>query len=101
MAEQHSNIKKLALIFFILIGGSHILSGLMTSNGYFLPLSNDINKVLDIPFAMTALLYGFTSIEIRKDNPQKKVYYVIMAGISVLLFLSLIYINLILPDQIN
>jgi len=91
--------RKLALGFFILIGGTHILTGLMVSNDYFLPISNVINRVLDIPFAMITYFYACTWMEIHEKNPRRNMYFILMAIGAILLFLLFIYINLFLPDR--
>lgn len=93
------NIKKVALIFFLVLGLTHILSGLMFSNGYFTDISLTVNRVLDIPFAMSALLYALASMYGGfKENRQKSMN-IVMIVFSVLVLLILIYINFLIPDK--
>jgi hypothetical protein len=93
------NLKKVALIFFIVLGLAHIISGLMFNNNYFIPTSMVVNRVLDIPFAMTALIYGLASFYTSLSEKKHKFTGIAMSIISLLIFLILIYINFLLPDK--
>lgn len=94
------NIKKIALVLFIVLGISHILSGLMLSNGYFLPVSFILNRSLDIPFAMTAVIYAAASIYEKIEGKSKNTIGIGILGISLIIFILLIYINLFTPDKV-
>jgi D-alanyl-lipoteichoic acid acyltransferase DltB (MBOAT superfamily) len=94
------NIKKVALVFFIGLGLAHILSGLMLSNNYLTPITIIINRVLDIPFAMSAVIYGLATIYCDIDEKKRKNLNIIMITFSILIFLILIYINFLIPDKI-
>lgn len=94
------NIKKVALIFFIIIGITHIVSGLMVSNRYFMPISLIINRILDIPFVLAALIYGFSGILINHYE-QKKWLGRIFIGVTLFIFTILVYINFLLPDKLS
>ncbi len=93
------NIKKVALIFFIVLGLVHIVSGLMFSNNYFTPASLIVNRVLDIPFAMTGLIYALSSIYSTLDEKFHKIVNIAFIAISLIIFVALIYINLFIPDK--
>jgi hypothetical protein len=92
------NIKKVALIFFLILGMGHIISGLMVSNSYATSASLIVNRVLDIPFAMSALLYGISSIYMGINEKWLKIANKASIVISVLVFIVLIYINFLVPD---
>lgn len=93
------NIKKVALVFFIVLGGAHLVSGLMVSVNYFVPVSTIANRVLDIPFAMSALLYGLTGISTKMNEKSRKIGNIVSIALSLLIFGVLIYINLLIPDK--
>lgn len=93
------NIKKVALIFFLVLGLGHIVSGLMFSNNYGTPASLIINRVLDIPFAMSALIYGLSSIYTELTGKSHKIVNIVFIVISLLIFALLLYINLLVPDK--
>jgi hypothetical protein len=92
------NIKKVALIFFIVLGLTHILSGLMLSNSYLMPTSLVVNRILDIPFAMSALIYGLSATYEEINEKHHKTANIIFIAISILVFCVLIYINFFVPD---
>lgn len=93
------NIKKVALIFFLILGLAHIISGLMFSNNYGMPASLIINRILDIPFAMAALIYGLSSIYTEMNEKSHKLANIAFIAISLLIFVLLLYINLLVPDK--
>ncbi len=93
------NIKKIALVFFFILGSVHILSGLMTANDYFMPASLVLNRVLDIPFAMSAVIYGFASIYVKMAPGKHKAANIAFSVISILILVLLLYINLLTPDK--
>lgn len=93
------NIKKVALALFLLLGTVHIISGLMFTNGYLMPTSMVINRVLDIPFAMMAVVYGCMVIYTGIDEKKRKGASIAMIVVSLLIFAILIYINLFIPDK--
>lgn len=92
-------VRQTALIFFFLIGLTHIVSGLMASNELGLPLSNLINKILDIPFAIIATIFGLSNFPISSQNPRKGLYLALMGVICLLVLGVLVYINLLIPDR--
>lgn len=93
------NVKKIALVFFIILGSSHIVSGLMTANNYLMPISLVMNRILDIPFAMTALIYGLASIYVKMPENKHKIANIAFGALSILIFAGLLYINLLTPDK--
>ncbi len=92
-------LRQVSLIFFLIIGSLHILSGLMVSQNQMLPLSNIVNRVLDIPFALIGLILGLSQARISSDSPRRKAFYIMMIIISLLVLGLLLYVNLFLPDK--
>lgn len=84
---------------FVILGILHILSGLMFANEYLLPTSMIVNRVLDIPFAMMAVIYGFMNMYTNLDENSRKIPGIAFLVISVIIFVLLIYINLLIPDK--
>ncbi|MFC1749048.1 hypothetical protein ACFL2V_09610 [Pseudomonadota bacterium] len=94
-----NNLKKVALILFIVIGLTHIISGLMMSNNYFPALTITLNRVLDIPFAMTGLIYAFVLIHEGIAEEKKKLASIGFIVITVIILLVLLYLNFLVPDK--
>jgi len=94
------NIKKVSILFFIIIGALHIGSSLFISNGMYVKEALILNKTLDIPFIITGLIYGTTSLRISLARKEKshRILDATLAGVIVVVFIALIVINLLVPD---
>lgn len=99
-ADELKTLRQISLIFFFIIGGTHILTGLFISQNMLMPLSNIINRVLDIPFALIGLVYGLSHTKLAQDSPYRKYYYYLMIFITLLVLAVMLYINF-LPDRIS
>lgn len=95
------NIQKIALIFFFIIGTFHIVSHLMIINGYFIEIAYMVRSISEIPFVITAAIYGFMSLKISIASPEKKhtLSNIVLILFVILLFVGLIYLNLFIPDR--
>jgi len=93
-------LRQISLIFFFIIGSAHLLSGLMISQNMFLPLTNIVNRVLDIPFAIIGTVFGLSQTRISSDSAFRKPFYIIMIVISLLVLGIMLYINIFLPDKV-
>ncbi|MFC1810242.1 hypothetical protein ACFLZH_01975 [Patescibacteria group bacterium] len=96
------NIQKIALIFFFVIGFVHILAHLMLLNEYMPEIAVAAKKILEIPFILTALIYGFISFKLSLVTTEKKhtITNIVFAVLIILIFGILIYLNLFIPDRI-
>lgn len=96
------NIQKVTLIFFFAIGLAHIVAHLMLTNGYFIETSSAIKNILEIPFILSAAIYGFMNIKISFTTSEKdhKLGNILITIMVIILFLTLIYLNLFIPDRI-
>jgi hypothetical protein len=93
------NIKKISLVFFFVLGTAHIIMGMMTANNYLMPVSMIINRVLDIPFAMSGLIYALSGIYINLPENRHKIAKIAFGILSILILAGLLYINLLIPDK--
>jgi hypothetical protein len=98
--QNNENLKKVALIFFVILGLGHIISGLMMTNLYFLPTSTIINHILEIPFAISALIYGFATIYCGIKAEKQKNIGNLFIFITLSIFFGLLYINIFVPDKL-
>jgi hypothetical protein len=64
-----------------------------------MPVSLITNRVLDIPFAMTGLIYAASTIFVNIPENKQKTARIIFGIISVLILVTLLYINLLVPDK--
>jgi len=93
------NIKKVALLFFIVTGVLHLGSTAMIINNLYLKEAFIVNRVMDIPFIITGIIYGFSSIRLSVENPEgsHKIMNIVFISITVLMLAGLLFINLFLP----
>ncbi|MBI5754474.1 hypothetical protein HZA40_05000 [Candidatus Peregrinibacteria bacterium] len=94
------NVKKIALIFFIITGLLHLGSSIFLANKLFIKTAFLFNKTMDIPFAITGLIYGLSSLRLNLTNPEHdhKTLDIILICVIILVLLGLIAINIFLPD---
>lgn len=95
-----TNIKKVALIFFIVTGLFHLGSSMFLANDLFTKPAFILNKTMDIPFAITGLIYALSSLRLNLTNPDHdhKTLDIILICAIIAILLGLISVNLFLPD---
>lgn len=99
-SKTAENIKKVSLILFIVLGLVHILTGFLMTSGIGLPVTFIVNHVMDIPFAMIALIYGLASIKTGLKNGGSKIISILFILLALLIFAGLVYINVFVPDKV-
>ncbi len=99
--EVFDQIRRISFVFFIIVGLAHFVSGLMFVNGYGVPGSGLVNRVLFIPFIIATLSYGLSNLKYNLSeygkNSKTLDYAFIIFG--VLIFLILISIEFFVPDS--
>jgi len=97
------NVKKVALVFFIITGLAHLGSSVLISNEIWLKKAYILNKTMDIPFIITGLIYAIASLRLTLTNPEKKhkILDIILICVIILVLIGLILINLLVPDLKN
>ncbi len=98
--ETIQNIKKVSLIFFVITGILHFGSSIFIANLLYLKQAIIINKTIDIPFIITGLIYGAAAFRetMTKGNSQHKILDLTLISIIIVVLISLIAVNLIVPD---
>lgn len=97
----YDQIRKISLIFFFIIGLAHFLAGLFFINGYFAPQSGLVNRVLFIPFVLSAMCYAFSNIKyhLLENNKDAKWISYVMIGTGLAVFIGLLVIELLVVDS--
>jgi succinate dehydrogenase hydrophobic anchor subunit len=93
------NIKKVALAFFIITGLIHLGTSILIANDLFMKYSSIANKVMDIPFIITGMIYGLSSLRISLTNPEKshKTMDISFIIITLIVLIGLLAINIVIP----
>lgn len=99
--ETIKNIKKVSLIFFVITGFLHLGSSVFIANNAALKTAEIINKTMDIPFILTGLLYGFSSLRINLSDPEKnhKTLDIVLISVIIVILLAVIGINIFVVDR--
>lgn len=94
------NIKKVALIFFLVSGLAHLSSSALIMNNLLVKEAFIVNKTFDVPFLITGLIYGLASLRLTLADPEKKhkTLDITLITIIMLVLAGLIAVNLIFPD---
>jgi hypothetical protein len=89
------NVKKVSLIFFIVLVGGHLFSTLMLANDYYSESMVLMNGILDIPAILSAIIYAFTSLKlyIEENGKSTKVFDLVAGIIGGIVLLAAIYLN--------
>lgn len=90
------NIKKVSLIFFIIIGILHLGSSMLIANNVFPQISYIVNKTMEIPFILTGMIYGLSSLRISffDQENQHKILDIFMISLIIIVLIALIVVNL-------
>ena len=73
----------------------------MILNDYAYEIALTAKKILEIPFILTAAVYGFISIKISFTISEKshKISNLVFLVLIIILFAILVYLNLFIPDR--
>ncbi len=94
------NIKKIALLFFIVTGFIHLGASVFIANQLFIKEATIAHKVMDIPFIITGVIYGLSTLRLNFTDPEKKhkTLDISLAGLTILILIALVVVNLLIPD---
>ncbi len=100
MSDTLKNIKKVALVFFIITGFLHLSSSIFIANQTFLKQAFVINKMMDIPFILTGLIYALSSLRISLSDPNKnfKILDISLISIIIVILVGILIVNLVIPN---
>lgn len=95
------NINKTSFLFFAVLGAIHLLAMLSVSNGYLPGTAKTIYQIMDIPFLLSALIYGGSAFQIglNKIGLRSQVLTTILITFLSIIFTLALYINFFFPDS--
>jgi len=96
------NIKKVSLIFFIAVGLIHLGSSMLLANNVYSQVSYIINKTMEIPFILTGMIYGLSSLRISFFNPENphKILDIFLISLIIIVLSALVIVNLAIPTNV-
>lgn len=95
MNKTAENINKVSFPFFAILGITHILSTLMLLNEYAPNIAGIIYKTLDLPFLLSALIYGSSAFQLGlyKIGLHSRILTIILVILSTGIFVTALYLN--------
>lgn len=93
------NFKKVSLLLFIFLGTLHLTTNVFIANDLWVEKSYIINRILDIPFILTGLIYALSSLRMKLTDPERKhktldILFIIIIMVTLV---GLMAINLFVP----
>jgi len=55
--QTYKNLRNVSLVFFLLLGLIHFLSGMLLNNKFLVNINYLINRSFDIPFVMSGIVH--------------------------------------------
>lgn len=93
------NLQIVSLYFMLATGLVHFFSGLMYVNEYLAATSLLINKVSDLPFLASAIIYLGASLKLSIDPEPNKKLDTALTVVCATVFIGFLIINLALNDK--
>ena len=93
------NLQIVSLYFMLATGLVHFFSGLMYVNEYLMATSLLINKISDLPFLASAIIYLGASLKLSINPEPNKKLDITLTVICVAVFIGFLIINLALNDK--
>lgn len=93
------NLQIVSLYFMLTTGLIHFFSGLMYVNEYLAATSLLINKVSDLPFLASAIIYLGASLKLDVDPEPNKKLDTALIVVCAAIFIGFLIINLALNDK--
>ena len=101
--NQTKNLHNVSAIYFFIIAFIYILTALSFRNGLYTDTSSLIMRIMDIPFALVALIYGGSTIYMQlagKDEETTSPWIMLIFAICLLLFGLVVFVNFAFPSQL-
>ena len=101
-----SNAKSLhdvSAIYFFILAFIYIFAVLAFRNGVMLDVASVAMRILDIPFAMVALMYGGSTLYMQvgeEDEEETSPWAMVIFAICLLLFGFVVFPNFAFPSQL-
>ena len=97
------NLHDVSAIYFFILAFIYIFAALAFRNGFIPDIASIAMRVLDIPFAFIALMYGGSTLYLQiggKDDETLSPWIIVVFAISLLLFGAVVFVNFAFPSQL-
>ncbi len=92
------NVKKVSLILFLVLTGTHIASALLVAKGYDNTTLLLLYRTLDLPAILAGIVYGGSSVQdylaaLKKDT---KIFDIVAGVVGGIMLIVALYLNFLL-----
>ena len=90
------NLHDISAIYFFILAFIYVFAVLAFRNGVMVDISSTAMRVLDIPFAMVALMYGGSTLYMQlseEDDEETSPWAMIIFAVSLLLFGFVVFLT--------
>jgi len=100
--ETTKDIHVVSANLFFLIAFAYIAAALAFRNTYMVSEAIFLMRLLDIPLAFIALLYGGTGLHLQLagGREEESAWGIIIFAVSILLFGAVVFVNFAFPSQL-
>lgn len=96
------NLHEVSAIYFFVLAFAYAIAGLAFRNNLVIDPALLAMRILDIPFALVALLYGGSALylELNEGEDTPTTWSIIVVAGCILLFGLVVFVNLAFPSRI-
>lgn len=100
--DTTKDIHEVSANLFFLIAFAYIAAALAFRNTYMASEAIFLMRLLDIPFALIALLYGGTGLHLQLSSGHEEgaAWGIIIFAVSIILFGAVVFVNFAFPSQL-
>jgi hypothetical protein len=100
MQKTLQNLSSVSLVFLAVTGGLHISAAILISEKVSSTFNLIIWNALDMPFLLSALLYGTARISLAFENitGSAKTALIVCSALSGIVLLGALFLNFLIPD---
>ena len=99
--ENIKTFHNVSAMYFFLLAFIYVIAVLCFRNGFMPDLASVAMRILDVPFAMVALMYGGTSLYIQiAGEEETSPWAIVIFAICILLFGVVLFMNYAFPSQL-
>lgn len=100
MQKTLHSLASVSFLFFVVLGGLHISTALLISQNVVNSADVLLFNALDLPFVLSALLYGTSQLSLTLENitGNLKLPVAVLGMISLAVFSGVLYLNFAFPD---
>ncbi|MBU0727175.1 hypothetical protein KKA95_00655 [Patescibacteria group bacterium] len=100
--NKAKNLHDVSAIYFFILAFVYVFAALSFRNGFMIDVSSIAIRILDIPFAMVALMYGGSTLymQISGDDEGASPWVMVIFAIALLLFGLVVFLNFAFQSQL-